>query len=161
MKSSVVELILVLLAAAAIASIHHHLVQQPSVVERVTEQRLRSLADRTYDPTPNIVKGALLPARGVAVASVAVNGTLGTVERVTVLEAPSDVCAKALPDAISKWHFRVPPTKRVIKIEGKLTFYCLLNTDQYTILNPEDVQYIGPPPTHALFEFEDIQRLRH
>jgi hypothetical protein len=67
----------------------------------------------------------------------------GTVEQVTLLEAPSDSIGRATVDAVERWQFTLITKKRVT-VSGKLTFYFTLEGNKGRVLYPSEAGYIGP-----------------
>lgn len=81
---------------------------------------------------------------GAAVAEVIIS-TAGTVEHVSVLEAPSEPIAKSVADAVARWRFR-PFSQTPTIVTAKLTFYFVLSATRGSVLDPSEAPYIGRWP---------------
>jgi hypothetical protein len=97
------------------------------------EPGLRSLVLESPAPTYD----GLAPTReGVSVLNLLLSDS-GTVESITILEAPDDAARDALIRALHHWRFKpMGSGNRLIRVAGKLTFYHYRDHGQWTIQSP-------------------------
>jgi TonB family protein len=100
----------------------------------ISEAALRKMATQTrlpYYPEDAKKQGH----RGVAVAELKLDEN-NSVASVKILEAPSESIGKAVTEAINNWSFTPPSEGQPICIQGKLTFYFVIENGAASVRNP-------------------------
>ena len=128
---------------------HFVLAQEWPSAPRLAEVSIRKNATKVVMPEyppESIERGS----KGLAVAQLLYDET-GIVTHVKVLEAPDSYIRDAVIAAVKQWHFLSAHARSengpLIKIQGKLTFYFIINErGEAKVENPKQFKTGAPAP---------------